>query len=48
MQGNEMSMIFQDVMNGLNPVLTIGNQLTKRPGLYDMIRIRLKNMLSVC
>lgn len=28
-RGNEVAMIFQDVMNSLNPVLTIGNQLTE-------------------
>lgn len=28
-RGNEVTMIFQDVMNSLNPVLTIGNQLTE-------------------
>ena len=42
-----MAMIFQDVMNSLNPVLTIGNQLTEAAGfIWDMIRIRLKNMQS--
>lgn len=28
-RGNDISMIFQDVMNSLNPVFTIGNQLTE-------------------
>lgn len=28
-RGNEATMVFQDVMNSLNPVLTIGNQLTE-------------------
>lgn len=28
-RGNEIAMIFQDVMNSLNPVFTIGNQLTE-------------------
>jgi len=28
-RGNEVTMVFQDVMNSLNPVLTIGNQLTE-------------------
>lgn len=28
-QGNEMSMIFQDPMSALNPVYTIGNQMTE-------------------
>lgn len=33
-RGNEMSMIFQDVMNSLNPVLTIGNQLTEAARIH--------------
>ncbi len=28
-RGSEVTMVFQDVMNSLNPVLTIGNQLTE-------------------
>lgn len=28
-RGNEITMVFQDVMNSLNPVLTIGSQLTE-------------------
>ncbi len=28
-RGNDITMVFQDVMNSLNPVLTIGNQLTE-------------------
>ncbi len=28
-RGSEVAMVFQDVMNSLNPVLTIGNQLTE-------------------
>ncbi len=28
-RGDEITMVFQDVMNSLNPVLTIGNQLTE-------------------
>lgn len=28
-RGNEVAMVFQDVMNSLNPVLTIGTQLTE-------------------
>lgn len=28
-RGNEVTMVFQDVMNSLNPVFTIGNQLTE-------------------
>ena len=34
-RGSEATMVFQDVMNSLNPVLTIGNQLT------EMIRIHM-------
>ncbi|NLZ80266.1 MAG: ABC transporter ATP-binding protein [Clostridiales bacterium] len=35
-RGKELSMVFQDAMNSLNPVLTIGNQL------IETIRIHLK------
>lgn len=28
-RGNEITMVFQDIMNSLNPVFTIGNQLTE-------------------
>ncbi|NLJ97019.1 MAG: ABC transporter ATP-binding protein [Clostridiales bacterium] len=33
-RGNEVAMIFQDVMNSLNPVLTIGKQLTESIGIH--------------
>ena len=36
LRGNEISMVFQDVMNSLNPVFTIGNQLV------EIIRVHLK------
>lgn len=42
-RGNEVAMIFQDVMNSLNPVLTIGNQLTESIRIhmgYDKKRAR--------
>lgn len=35
-RGKELSMVFQDVMNSLNPVLTIGNQL------IETIKVHLK------
>ncbi len=34
LRGNEMSMIFQEPMTSLNPVLTIGNQLIEQIRLY--------------
>lgn len=33
-RGNEMSMIFQDTMSSLNPVFTIGNQITEAIKLH--------------
>lgn len=42
-RGNELTMIFQDVMNSLNPVFTIGNQLTEAIRIhmgYDKTRAK--------
>ena len=42
-RGNEITMIFQDVMNSLNPVFTVGNQLTETIRIhmgYDRNRAR--------
>lgn len=36
-RGNEISMIFQDPMTSLNPVLTIGNQLTEAILLHQKV-----------
>jgi len=37
LRGNEISMIFQEPMNSLNPVLTVGNQLTEAIRLHERI-----------
>jgi peptide/nickel transport system ATP-binding protein len=39
-RGNEVSMIFQDPMTSLNPVLTIGEQLTEAITLHQEMRRR--------
>jgi len=37
-RGNEISMIFQDPMTAMNPVMTIGNQISEVIQLHDKVR----------
>jgi ABC-type microcin C transport system duplicated ATPase subunit YejF len=46
-RGNEISMIFQDPMTSLNPVLTVGEQIAETAVLHQRLGKRAARELAV-